>query len=211
MPTSSLNGTHRTDPADIAIVKGQTPAADRTWLTFPDGTARRVAVHVAHDLPHLAVESAFGLDDGLWGVLAGGGFAAANRAATRRYVRPARLVTDAPFDELAEQNWPGHQVAKAATNAVVNRWQDGADTPRGVRQRMRAQATAATVRSAEVAERIRALADRLDDETIEAAIAEVRRLFAEWGRLPVGGTLRLRWPLTAHGARPGRVAPDGRR
>ena len=197
MPTSSLTGTHRTEPADIAIVKGQTPAADRTWLTFPDGTARRVAVHVVHDLPHLAVESAFGLDDGLWGLLAGGGFTAANRAATRRYARPARLVTDAPFDELAEQNWPGHQVAKSATNAVVNRWQDGPDTPQGVRRRMRTQATAAALRSAEVAERMRALADRLDDATIEAAIAEVRRLFAAWGRLPVGGTLRLRWPLAA--------------
>jgi hypothetical protein len=161
-------------------------------------------VHVVHDLPHLAVESAFGLDDGLWGVLAGGGFSAANRAATRRYVRPARLVTDAPFDQPAGQNWPGHQVAKAATNAVVNRWQDGPDTPQGVRRRMRAQATAAAVRSAEVAERTRALADRLDDAAIEAAIAEVRRLFTAWGRLPVGGTLRLRWPLAAEGSRPGR-------
>jgi hypothetical protein len=48
--------------ADVAIVKGQTPAGDSTWLTFPDGTARREAVHVIRDLPHLVVESAFGLD-----------------------------------------------------------------------------------------------------------------------------------------------------
>ena len=50
--------------ADLAIVKGETPAGDRTWLSFPDGTARREAVHVIHDLPHLVVESVFGLDEG---------------------------------------------------------------------------------------------------------------------------------------------------
>jgi hypothetical protein len=66
--------------ADVAITKGETPAGDRTWLSFPDGTARRAVVHVIHDLPHLVVESAFGLGDGLWGTLACGGFANATRA-----------------------------------------------------------------------------------------------------------------------------------
>ncbi len=70
--------------ADITIVKGETPAGDRTWMTMPDGSTRRVAVHVIHDLPHLVVESLFGLDDGLWGVLARGGFAAANKASACR-------------------------------------------------------------------------------------------------------------------------------
>ena len=56
--------------ADLAIVKGETPAADRTWLSFPDGTARQAAVHVISDLPHLVVESVFGLGGGLWGALA---------------------------------------------------------------------------------------------------------------------------------------------
>ena len=56
--------------ADVAIVKGETPAGDRTWLSFPDGTARREAVHVIYDLPHLVVESVFGFDDGRWGTLA---------------------------------------------------------------------------------------------------------------------------------------------
>jgi hypothetical protein len=95
-------------------------------------------VHVVHDLPHLVVESLFGLDDGLWGILARGGFAEANRVATARDSRRARLVTDVEFDELAAQNWAGHRVAKAATNAVTNRWQDGPDTPDGVRVRLRA-------------------------------------------------------------------------
>ena len=66
---------------EITLVKGETSALDRTWMSRPDGSARQVAVHAVHDLPHLVVESLFGIDDGLWGVLAQGGFAAANRPA----------------------------------------------------------------------------------------------------------------------------------
>jgi hypothetical protein len=128
--------------ADVAIVKGETPAGDRTWLSFPDGTARRAAVHVIHDLPHLVVESVFALDDGLWGTLAAGGFAPSSAAVSRRAVSrrqgKLRLVTDAPFDDLANRNWPAHVVAKAAVNAVLNRWGDGPDTAGGVRARGRA-------------------------------------------------------------------------
>ena len=169
--------------ADVAIVKGETPAADRTWLTFPDGTSRRAAVHVIHDLPHLVVESVFGLDDGLWGTLAVGGFEPATRELTKRYAR-IRLVTDAPMDDIAERTWPQHRVAKAAVNAVLNRWGDGPDTPDGVRDRLRGY-------SPDAAD----LADRLDDETIRVAAAAVRRLYREWSALPPGGTLRLTWPL----------------
>jgi hypothetical protein len=167
--------------ADVAIVKGETPAGDRTWLSFPDGSAHRAAVHVIHDLPHLVVESVLGLDDGLWGTLAAGGFAPANRAVTRRNGR-IRLVTDAPFDDLAETTWPGHKVAKAAVNAILNRWGDGPDTPDGVRDRLRRTGAAA-------------LAARLDDEQIRVAGAGVRRLYRDWAALPVGGTLRATWPL----------------
>jgi hypothetical protein len=103
--------------ADVAIVKGETPAGDRTWLSFPDGTARREDVRVIRDLPHLVVESVFGLDEGLWGT----------RAAGRRH--GLRLVTNLPLDD--------HAVAKAAVYAVLNRWGDGPDTPAGVRERLR--------------------------------------------------------------------------
>jgi hypothetical protein len=103
--------------ADVAIVKGETPAGDRTWLSFPDGTARREAVRVINDLPHLVVESVFGLDEGLWGTLA-----------TRRFPG-LRLVTDVPFDD--------HALSKAAVKAVLNRWGDGPGTPAGVRARLR--------------------------------------------------------------------------
>jgi hypothetical protein len=169
--------------ADVAIVKGETPAGDRTWLSFPDGTARRAAVHVIHDLPHLVVESVFGLGDGLWGTLAAGGFEPAARAVTRRNGR-IRLVTDAPFDDLATRNWPAHTVAKAAVNAVLNRWGDGQDTPDGVRGRLRGSGPAAA-----------ALAGELTDEQVRVAAAGVRRLYRDWSALPVGGTLRATWPL----------------
>ena len=174
--------------ADVAILKGETPAADRTWLSFPDGTARQAAVHVICDLPHLVVESVFGLGDGLWGALAIGGPAPA--PATRAPAKPAkrhghlRLVDDSLIDELALRNRPGHAVAKAAVNAVLNRWRDGPDTPEGVRERLRASG----LRGEE-------LADDLDDESIRVAVAGVRRLYREWAALPPGGSLRLTWPL----------------
>jgi hypothetical protein len=196
--------------ADVAIVKGETPASDRTWLSFPDGTARRAVVHVTHDLPHLVVESVFDLDDGLWGALAVGGYLPASRAVTRRDAR-IRLVTtvldhkdtvlnhkdtvlddkdtvldhkEVPPDEIALRNWPAHRVAKAAVNAVLNRWGDGPGTPAGVRDRLRAFGPDAAE-----------LAGRLDDEEIRVACAGVRRLYREWATLPVGGTLRATWPL----------------
>jgi hypothetical protein len=103
--------------ADVAIVKGETPAGDRTWLSFPDGSARREDVRVIRDLPHLVVESVFGLDEGLWGT----------RAAQRSH--GLRLVTNTPLDD--------HAVAKAAVRALLNRWGDGPDTPAGVRERLR--------------------------------------------------------------------------
>jgi hypothetical protein len=175
--------------ADLAIVKGETPAADRTWLSFPDGTARQAAVHVISDLPHLVVESVFGLGGGLWGALAAGVLetATVTAAAPRTPAKPhghLRLVDDSLIDELAIRSRPGHAVAKAAVNAVLNRWRDGPDTPEGVRERLRASGPDGEE-----------LADDLDDETIRVAAAGVRRLYREWAALPPGGSLRLTWPL----------------
>jgi hypothetical protein len=175
--------------ADVAIVKGETPASDRTWLSFPDGTARRAVVHVTHDLPHLVVESVFRLDGGLWGTLAAGGYVPASRAVTRRNAR-IRLVTTVlddkavPADEIALRNWPAHRVAKAAVNAVLNRWGDGPNTADGVRDRLRGFGPDAAE-----------LAGRLEDEAIRVAGVGVQRLYREWAALPVGGTLRATWPL----------------
>jgi hypothetical protein len=185
--------------AEITFVKGESAALDRTWMGMTAGSTRQLAVHVVHDLPHLVVESLFGLDDGLWGVLARGGFSAANRARTLSRGRRARLVTDAPLDELAARNWPGHLAAKAATNAVVNRWQEGPDTPDGVRARLDAGSPpvspAADEAGAEYRRRIGDLLGRLDNATIALAIASAQRLSAAWDQLPAGGMLRLQWPL----------------
>jgi hypothetical protein len=177
--------------AEITLVKGEAAALDRTWMSMPDGSTRQVAVHVVHDLPHLVVESLFGIEDGLWGVLARGGFAAANLARTRSHGRRARLVTDVALDELGARNWRGHVVAKAATNAVVNRWQDGPDTPEGVRARLSPDDAA----DADYRQRVSDLLGRLDDETIALAISSTRELGTAWARLPAGDTLRLHWPL----------------
>ena len=202
--------------ADVTVVKGESAALDRTWMSMPDGSTRQLAVHVVHDLPHLVVESLFGLEDGLWGVLARGGFSAANRARTLSRGRRARLVTDLPLDELAAGNWTGHVVAKAATNAVVNRWRDGPDTPDGVRARLAptppsagppsagppsAGPPSAASADAEYRQRIADLLGRLDDATIALAIGGTRKLSADWARLPAGGILRLEWPLPAQALR----------
>ena len=188
--------------AEITLVKGEIPALDRTWMSMPDGSTRQVAVHAVHDLPHLVVESLFGIDDGLWGVLAQGGFAAANRARTRSRGRRARLVTDVPLDDLGARNWRGHRVAKAATNAVMNRWQDGPDTPDGVRARLRPD----TAADADYRQRVGELLGRLDDDTIALAISGTRELSAAWARLPAGGTLRLQWPPPQWPLPPGQPA-----
>ncbi len=169
--------------AAITLVKGETSALDRTWMSMPDGSTRQVAVHVVHDLPHLVVESLFGIEDGLWGVLARGGFGAANLARTRSRGRRARLVTDVPLDDLGARNWRGHLVAKAATNAVMNRWQEGPDTPDGVRARLRPGDEA----DADYRQRIAGLLGRLDDATIALAISGTRDLSSAWARLPAGG------------------------
>lgn len=169
--------------ADVAIVKGETPAGDRAWLTCPDGTARRVVVHVVHDLPHLVVESVFGLDDGLWGTLARGRLTHVTRAHGRRGGR-VWLVTGDCLDSLGEPDRPGRVLAKAAVNAVLNRWGGGQDAPDGVRDRMRAHSP----RAAD-------LADRLDDETFRIAAGGVKRLYRDWSMLAAGGMLRLSWPL----------------
>ncbi len=178
--------------AEISLLKGDTSALDRIWMSMPDGSTRQVAVHVVHDLPHLVVETLFGIEDGLWGVLAQGGFSAANQARTRSRDRRARLVTDVPLDELGARNWGGHIIAKAATNAVVNRWQDGPDTPGGVRARLRPD----TAADADYRQRVGDLLGRLDDSIIALAISGTRELSTAWARLPVGGTLRLAWPLS---------------
>jgi hypothetical protein len=146
-------------------VKGETPAADWALVTVSGGGSRKVAVQVVTDLPHLVVESVFGIDDGRWGTLASGNSADGGR--------------------------PGHVVAAAAVDAVVNRWRRGPDSPQGVRDRLRARAQHETWLAARIAD----LAGALDDTEIRAARDGVQAACRQWARLPVGGALRLTWPL----------------
>ena len=159
--------------ADVAIVKGETPDADQAWLSFPDGTARRTPAYVILDLPHLVVESVFGIGDGRWGSRADGRSEPASRTVSRGNGR-IRLVTEVSAPTLA----------KAAVSAVLNRWGDGPDTPGGVRARLRRSGRDAA-----------GLADALTDEELRTVAAGVRRLYRDWAALPVGGTLRATWPL----------------
>jgi hypothetical protein len=150
--------------ADVAIVKGDTPAADWALVSLDGGVTRKVAVRVIIDLPHLVVESVFGIDDGRWGTAAAGGDPGAQR--------------------------PGHIVADAAVDAVVNRWRRGPDTPGGVRDRLRARAE----RESWLAARIACLARTLGDAEIRAARDGVQSACRQWARLPVGGVIRARLP-----------------
>jgi hypothetical protein len=174
---------------EIALVKGTGPGGrDRVWLTV-DGAARRGAVHVVHDLPHLVVESLFGITDGLWAELAAGAHAEAGRAAASRdpgRQKQGRIVSGAAAGVPAGE-WltAGHRRAKAVTNCVANRWGDGPDTPAGVRDRV--------ARADDPA--LRDLLAHVDDETIAAAIRGVRDLEQRWMAVPPGGMLRLSWPL----------------
>jgi hypothetical protein len=179
---------------DIALIKADGPGDhDRAWLTV-GGVTRRAAVHVVHDLPHLAVESLLDIDDGpiddgLWAELAAGDHAAAGQVTAARdpkRQKQGRIVsgaaTGAPTREWLTD---GHRRAKAITNCVTNRWGDGPDTPAGVRARVARQDDPS----------VRDLLAGVDDETIAVAIAGVRDLEQRWLAVPPGGTLRLCWPL----------------
>ena len=158
---------------DVTFVKGP---PDRVYLGG-DGDDRRVAVHVSHDLPHLVVESYFGITDGLWGELAAGLHSDNNAAAAARDPKRQKQGHIVAGASLSEWLTESHRIAKAVTNAVTNRWGDGPDTPAGVRARL----GAVTV--------------DVDDATITAAFERWRALSAEWTALPPGDALRLSWPL----------------
>jgi hypothetical protein len=174
---------------EVTLVKAAGPGErDRAYLEV-DGVTRRGPVHVIHDLPHLVVESVFGIRDGLWGELAAGSHVAAGQAATARDPKRQKLgrIVSGAADGSPAGEWltPGHRGAKAITNCVTNRWGDGPDTPAGVRERV----------ARESSPPLDDLLAQIDDETIATAIRGVRDLQQRWMAVPPGGKLSLSWPL----------------
>src|ERR1700733_3609897 len=125
---------------EITLVKAAKPGGrDRAYLEV-DGLTRRGPIHVVHDLPHLVVESLFGVDDGLGGEVAAGAHPAAAHAATARNPnrqKQGRIVSGAAAGAATGQ-WltPGHRLAKTITDCVDNRLGDGPEPPAGVRDRV---------------------------------------------------------------------------
>jgi hypothetical protein len=164
--------------AELTFVRDGEGERHNVWIARQDGTTVCCRVHVRHHLAHLVVESLLGVDDGLWAAL------------VRDGVEPA--LTD------------GHLVAKMLTNAVLNRWGDGADDADGVRRRALEQGPTVALRRrpsfdpASIRRRARIAADRLaaaSDEDLRLAIAGVRALDRRWTATHPGETVRLAWPL----------------
>ena len=101
---------------EVTLVKAARPGdRDRAWLAA-GGATRRGPIHVIHDLPHLVVQSLFGITDGLWAELAAGSHAAASHATTARDPKrhkQGRIVSGAAASTRTDQ-WltPGHRRAK---------------------------------------------------------------------------------------------------
>ena len=139
-------------PASVVFVRLDETNHHRTWITREDGTSIGATLHVLHDLPHLVVESALALTDGLW----------------------ASLTSTGEYPGLT----PGHRRAKAITNAIANRFDDGPNTAAGVRERLRGMEL-----------------EPLDDVRIELAILATQGAYARWRSTPTGSKLELAWPL----------------
>ena len=173
----------------LSFVKAGGPHdRDRVYLGA-GANARRLPVHVVHDLPHLVVESLFGITDGLWAELASGrhpeaGFAASARDTRRQ--KQGRIVSGAAVGApISDWLSTGHGRSKTITNCVTNRWGDGPDTPAGVRDRLARQHDTA----------IALLIATISDDTIALAIRGVHELDQRWALVPPGGSLHLSWPL----------------
>jgi hypothetical protein len=107
---------------EITLVKAAGPGEqDRAWLTA-GGVARRGPVQVTHDLPHLVVESLFGITDGLRAELAAGSHAAAGRAATARDPKrrkQGRIVSGAATGALILRSGTGPTVRSSSGPAKI--------------------------------------------------------------------------------------------
>ena len=150
--------------ATLAFVKGD-GTKHTVWITPEGADAYSIVLNVAHDLPHLAVESLLDIDDGLWGA----------------------LVDQRAYPGLTD----AHLVAKALTNSIVNGFGDGPNTVEGVHNRLATYRS----RNDNQSTKVLAHLPKIDAELIEAVHATHTRLWSEWMATPVGETWRLDWPL----------------
>lgn len=158
--------------ADVVFVRVDEGHYHRVWITRDDDTTFGVQLHVAHDLPHFAVESALAVSDGLWGhIVATGGYLG--------------LTVE-------------HLVAKALTNAVapsVAAMRDRLATFHRdeVSRRDSFDAAAGAAMLQLLEQRLRAL----DDATARRAYEMRAALLERWAKTAVGDKMTLHWPLNA--------------
>lgn len=173
------------------------PATDITFFKASSGTRYHSIVHrrdgvevrleggswnkvggpagrVPHDIAHLIVEEGFGLDRGLWGVLAAGGTVQnASVVGGRQPPHAARRA-----EAIVAPARPMLQQAEVLVRAVAD------------------LALAGTLRDVDGFNR--AVSERwavpgITADQLERTCRALQTAGAEWGAVPPGGELRLRW------------------
>lgn len=151
--------------------------ADGVSIHLEGGSYNRIGgkvERVPHDIAHLIVEAAFGLEAGLWGVLAGGGLVQnATFAGGRRpphAEKRAWAITDRAGESLRQAEVVVRAVADAALAGATR-------DVRGLRARVGerywpAQGTA---------------------DALEVACRRLHREAGHWHAIPTGASLRLTW------------------
>jgi len=179
---------------NIVVVKGRPGERDRMWVTRSDGSTDQVPINMVHDLPHLVVESAFGLEFGFWGLIDAGAFSreieashardAKRSEAGRHGILMGRAAQSPLADEQLDPLVAEHEEELIAAKALTNAFRGPGD--------VREQLAAAAAGNEIVREKIATL----DDETIDRIRSELREAEAEWRAVPAGGRLELRWPTS---------------
>ncbi len=176
---------------DIVVVKGGSGQRDRMWVTRSDGSTEQVPINMVHDLPHLVVESAFGLEFGFWGLIDAGAFAHEIHASHAREPKRAKQGRHGVLLPLSGE--------VVAAKALTNAFRDYGDTTaQGIRERLAVSAE----QNAVVRDKLESLADSLI-ERVQSRLTELTR---EWRAVPPGGRMHLQWPLATSPPTTGRAA-----
>jgi hypothetical protein len=180
---------------DIVVVKASSPdERDRMWVTRSDGSTDQVPINMVHDLPHLVVESFFGLQFGFWGLIDAGAFTReiqASQARDAKRVKAGRSgvlmgrakqspLADEVLDPLVAEHEEELIAAKALTNAFRG--------PGSVREHLE--------KSAQTNAIVRDKIATLDDEAIAGIQAALSKADHEWRAVEPGGRIELRWPIS---------------